>query len=79
MIELPIYHHDDQSKELDQLGIATPLDEVETKQMLFFTINAIGHYKDSYVECSLVHSNGMSFVCPYPYEKLKSIFYEGRT
>jgi hypothetical protein len=79
MIELPIYHHDDQSKELDKLGIATPLYDTETKQMLFFTINAIGHYKDEDVECSLVHCNGMSFVCPYSYEKLKSIFYEGRT
>lgn len=79
MIELPIYHHDEQSNELEQLGIKTPLDETQTKMMLFFNINAIGYYKDDYVTCSLIHCNGMSFVCPYTYDELKSKVYEGRT
>jgi len=71
MIELPIYHHDEQSNELEQLGIKTSLESAETKMMMFFQIDAIGYYKDKDTICTLIHSNGMSFVCPFTYEELK--------
>jgi len=71
MIELPIYHHDDHSNELEQLGIKTSLENAETKMMMFFRIDAIGYYKDDSIICSLIHSNGMSFVCPFTYDELK--------
>lgn len=76
MIELPIYHHDDHSNELDKLGIKTSLEHAETKPMMFFNISAIGYYKDDDITCSLIHSNGMSFVCPYTYDQIKSIIHE---
>lgn len=77
MIELPIYHHDEYSKELDELGIKTSIGEADIRMMLFMNISAIGYYKDESVLCSLVHSNGMSFVCPLSYEELKKRLYEG--
>lgn len=75
MIEIPIYHHDEHSKQLEELGIHGSIADAPTEPMLFVTIAAIGHYKDDDIRCGLIHANGMSFVTPWSYEELKMKLY----
>jgi len=72
-IELPIYHDPEGEEELNELlGKETSIEDCELKQMTFYEIAGIGPYREDGCDMSVVLYNGMDFICPWTYERLKS-------
>lgn len=62
-IKLPIYHHTDASDSLAALEIQAGLDMCDVQDVYFFTIDAVSEYKEEDRVCSIVHCNGVEFLC----------------
>lgn len=70
-LELPIFHHNDQTSSLSELGIDFNVEDCTIKSMTFYSINAIGIDTQDGKDYGLIFSNGDSFTSPLSYEELK--------
>lgn len=61
---LQIFHESAQSCELERIGVNTPLQEHELREIYFYNINAVSPYYEDGVEYSSIHSNGSEYICP---------------
>lgn len=73
-IELPIFHHTDETKNFDNIGLEFNLaDNAEIREMTFFIINAIAPYLEGEKKYSSIHSNGQEYICSLKYESVKDL------
>lgn len=78
MIELPIFHHTDESAQLTDLGIEFSVEGMGVvKPICFININAFCAHKEG--NHSIVFSNNTEFICELPYEELKTKLNERRS
>lgn len=75
-IELPIFHHTDESHTLKDCGIDYSIQDCEIRQITFYHISAISPYKEGDKEYGCVHSNGQEFICKWDYETTKRLIHE---
>lgn len=64
-IILPIYHHTDESANLEDLELDYELSECDVKDIIFYQINAISVHKVDGKDYTHIHANGTSYLCPY--------------
>jgi hypothetical protein len=74
-ITLPILHHSNTTATLKELALEYSYADCDTRQVTFYTINAISPFTDEGVNFSSIHSNGTEYICTFSYgelwEKLK--------
>lgn len=78
-LELPIFHHSDQTASLTELGIDFNVEDCTVKAMTFYSINAIGTDHQDGKDYGLIFSNGDSFTSPLPYVELKNKIHNNLT
>lgn len=71
-LELPIFHHSDQTASLMDLDIDFDIKDCTVKAMTFYSINAIGIDHQDGKDYGLIFSNGDSFTSPLSYAELKN-------
>ena len=72
-IELDIYHHNEQTSTLKDIGVDYSLEDCETRKVTFYSIEAISPYIEGKKEFSCVHSNNSEFICVLKYKELKML------
>lgn len=70
MITLDIFHHNDQTTTLKDVGIDYSLTECDLRPVTFYTINAISTYEENGRKHASIHTNGREFIASISYEEL---------
>jgi uncharacterized membrane protein len=70
---LPIIWHNDDTRTKKDLGIDFKLEDCDTKEIIFYHINAILPSNDDNDEYNYtdIHSNGEYYVCPLPIKEVQ--------
>ena len=73
-IELDVFYHSDETRSLDDIGIAFDWDDLETRKITFYNIDAISPHKvDNEFLYSKIFIGGEIFICNKHYNELKSL------
>ena len=75
MIELEIFFHNEESRNVHEFENPLPLSKNDIKKMTFMRIDVVGPYideNDNDREYSRVYSSGDYFICNMDYEALKN-------
>ena len=72
-LELPIFHHSDNTISLKDMGIDYSLSDCEVKPITFYNINAISVYIDGENEYCSIHCNNLEYICPQTHREVKSL------
>lgn len=69
-LELKILFYNDETAQLEDLGIKFDINSHDVKKMSFFNIEAVSPYVVEDRNYSIIHSNADEFVCIDNYEKV---------
>jgi hypothetical protein len=58
MVKLPIYYNTESTTTLSELGIDYNIEDCDTREVIFFQINAIGRYIENDIEGTTIYANG---------------------
>lgn len=70
-IELPIFHLNDHTETLQEVGIKYDYNDCEVKMVTFYNIDAIGIDSNMGKDYGLIFSSGTTFTCTLSYLELK--------
>lgn len=72
-IRIPIIYHTNESLALEKMGVETPLDEMDVREMVFFNIDSIGTRTTDGYTCVTV--GGSEYICPFPMEQVLKLIH----
>lgn len=70
LLKLPIFVHDDQTAELDNLGISVDYDSYPTEDFYFTRVDIIAKFEDS----TRIIVHGEEYVSPLPIDKVLKLY-----
>ena len=72
-IRLPVIYHTNESLALEKMGVETPLDEMDVRDMVFFNIDSLGTRTTDGYTCVTV--GGSEYICPLPMEQVLKLIH----
>lgn len=75
-IELPIFHFNDHTSRLRDVGIDWSYEDCDIKMMTFYNIDVIGIDEYQGKDYGLIISGGSTFTSPLTYKQLKQKYEE---
>lgn len=70
LLKLPILVHDDETAELDNLGISVDYDSYPTEDFYFTRVDIIAKFEDS----TRIIVDGEEYVCPLPINDVLKLY-----
>lgn len=72
-ITIPIFHHNDNTSKLKEMGINYSLTDCDIRKITFYNICAVAIYIEEDKEYANIHTDGSEYVSPLSYEEVNKL------